>query len=419
MICLRVFCLASYLDSNRKQSLKSRIMKQLLLTTVLLLVLTSCSGRKQIEKAISHGNYDQAINDALRKLENNKDKKRKQDYIVMLEEAYYKVLEEDVKDLEHLKKDGNPEQFKTIYEIYLDLDARQNAIKRVMPLKINGKTLNLKFKDYTSEIVNYRYKTSDYLIDEGIALLDSDNKYNAREAYNIFSYIESINPNFEETRSLMTEAHNKGTDFVIVSIENQTYQIIPQQLEADLLNFNTYGLDKFWTQYHIDRAQDITYDYAMQLKLKQINISPEQVNTRQELKQKTIVDGWKFKTDSDGNFVTDSLGQKIKIDKIITVKARYFETHQFKSTHVLADVVFTDLRANQILDVFPIDSEFIFEHVYATIRGDERALDRRELDLIRVRPLYFPTDAQMVYDTGEDLKLRLKNVINSYRLRRG
>ena len=86
---------------------------------------------------------------------------------------------------------------------------------------------------------------------------------------------------------------------------------------------------------------------------------------------------------------------------------------------ILADVVFTDLRANLILDVFPIDSEFIFEHVYATIRGDERALDRRELDLIRVRPLYFPTDAQMVYDTGEDLKLRLKNVINSYRLRRG
>mgnify|MGYP000743024704 CR=1 FL=1 len=61
-------------------------MKQLLLSIVLLLVLTSCSGRKQIEKAISHGNYDQAINDALRKLENNKDRKRKQQFIVMLEE---------------------------------------------------------------------------------------------------------------------------------------------------------------------------------------------------------------------------------------------------------------------------------------------------------------------------------------------
>ncbi|MBR9846923.1 MAG: hypothetical protein GYB35_12835 [Algicola sp.] len=371
-----------------------------------------------MEKAISHGNYDQAINDALRKLENNKDKKRKQDYIVMLEDAYYKVLEEDLQDLQHLKKDGNPEQFKTIYEIYLDLEERQNAIKRVLPLKINGKYLNLKFRDYSSEIVEYRYKTSDYLIDEGIALLDSEDKYNAREAYKIFSYIERINPNFEDTRSLMSEAHTIGTDHVIVSIENQTYQILPNQLETDLLNFNTYGLNTFWTQYHIDTTQDMTYDYAMQLQLKQINISPEQVNTRQELKQKTIVDGWKFKTDRDGNFVTDSLGNKIKIDKIINVKARYFETHQFKSTHVLADLVYTDLKTNQTLDVFPIDSEFIFEHVYATFRGDERALDRRELNLVRVRPLYFPTDTQMVYDTGEDLKLRLKDVISSYNIRR-
>lgn len=393
-------------------------MKQLLLTTVLLLVLTSCSGRKQIEKAISHGNYDQAINDALQKLENNKDKKRKQDYIVMLEDAYYKVLEEDLQDLEHLKKDGNPEQFKTIYEIYIDLEARQKAIKRVMPLQINGKTLNLKFNDYTSEIVEYRYKTSDYLIDEGIALLDSEHKYNARKAYDIFNYIEQINPNFEETRSLMTEAHEKGIDYVMVSIENQTYQIIPQQLEADLLNFNTYGLNKFWTEYHVDAAQDINYDYAMQLQLKQINISPEQVNRREVLKQKRIVDGWEFKKDREGNFVTDSLGNKIKMDKIINVKARYFEVNQFKSTHVLADVVYSDLRTNQILEVFPMDSEFIFEHIYATYRGDKRALNKKEFELTNNRPLYFPTDAQMVYDIGEDLKLRLKDIINSYQIRR-
>ncbi|WCO00475.1 hypothetical protein [Psychroserpens ponticola] len=391
-------------------------MKQLLLTTVLLLVLTSCSGRKQIEKAITHGNYDLAINDALRKLENNKDKKRKQDYIVMLEDAYYKVLEEDLQDLEHLKKDGNPEQFKTIYEIYLDLDERQNAIKRVLPLKINGKTLNLKFNNYTSEIVDYRYKTSDYLIEEGIALLDSEDKYNARKAYDIFSYIEQINPNFEDTRSLITEAHQKGTDYIMVSIENQTYQFIPQQLEVDLLNFSTYDLNKFWTEYHIDADQNINYDYIMQLQLKQINISPEQVNRSEELKQKNIVDGWEFKKDRQGNFVTDSLGNKIKIDKIINAKARYTIVNQLKSTHVLADVVFTDLRSNQTLDVFPIDSEFIFEHSYATFRGDERALNRSELELTKRNPLYFPTDAQMVYDTGEDLKSRLKDVINSYRI---
>lgn len=394
-------------------------MKKLLLFSAgLLLVLSSCSGRKHIEKAISHGNYDQAIHDALRKLENNKDKKRKQDYIVMLEDAYYKVLEEDLQDVDHLKKDGNPEQYKAIYEIYLDLEARQNAIKHVLPLQINGRNLDLKFNDYTSEIVEYRYKTSDYLIDQGITLLDAEDKYQAREAYKIFKYIERINPNFEETRSLITEAHEKGKDHVMVSIENQTHQIIPQQLENDLLNFDTYGLNQFWTVYHANPISEIDYDYAMQLQLKRIDISPEQINRRQELKQRNIVDGWEYLKDEQGNVVLDSLGNKIKVDKIVNVRARYFEVNQFKSTRVMADAIYTDLRTNQTLDAFPIDSEFIFEHWYATFRGDERALDREEYELTRNRPLHFPSDAQMVYDTGEDLKLKLKNIISAYRIRR-
>lgn len=391
-------------------------MKRLLLLSVLLSLLISCSGRKQIEKAISHGNYDHAINEALGKLENNKDKKRKQDYVVMLKEAYYKAVEEDLEDLKHLKKDGNPEQYKTIYEIYIDLDSRQNAIKRVLPLQINGKNLNLKFNDYSSEIVDYRYKTSDYLIGQGISLLDSNDKYDARLAYDIFSYIERINPNFEETRSLMTEAHQKGTNYVVVSIENQTRQIIPQRLEADLLNFDTYGLDQFWTVYHANAIEDLDYDFAMQLQLKQINITPERIIEREILRQRDIVDGWEYQLDNDGNVMKDSLGNDIKIDKIVNVKARLFEFEQQKSSQLIAEVVYTNLSTNQLLDRFPIDSGFEFLNLYATFRGDKEALTQEDLDIVNNRRVIFPSNEQMIYDTGEDLKLKLKNIISSYRM---
>ena len=391
-------------------------MKRFLLLFVLVSVLVSCSAKKQIESAISNGNYDQAISEALRKLENNKDKKRKQDYIVMLEDAYYKVLEEDLQHIAHLKKDGNPEQYKTIYNIFLDLEARQNAIKHVLPLKINGKTLNLQFNDYSSEIVDYRYKTSEYLIDEGITLLDSEDKYNARKAYDIFSYIESINPNFEETRSLITEAHLKGIDHVHVSITNETHQIIPQRLEAELLDFNTYGLNQFWTIYHTMIDDSINYDFAMELQLKRINISPERINERQQLREKQIVDGWEYLLDNDGNVAKDSLGNDIKIDRIVNVRARFFEVIQTKSAQVIADIVYTDLKQNQIIDNFTVDSGFTFENVFGRFRGDRRALNRNDRDLLRQRQIHFPSDEQMVYDTGEDLKLKLKDIIGAYRL---
>ena len=392
-------------------------MKINLLYTVFILMLVSCSGKKQIEKSLHSGNYDQAIEDALRKLETNKNKERKQDYIIMLQNAYVKAVERDLQSINHLKKDGNPEHFKNIHDLYLTLNARQEAIKPVLPLNIGNKPVRLDFKDYSNAIVESRQAVSDHMYRTGLQLLKSNHKQDLKEAYNTFHYVDQINPKYKDVRNLMQEAHNLGTDYVIVSIENQTDQVIPRRLEEDLLNFDTYGLDQFWTVYHANPDPKLSYDYAMSLQLKRINISPEKLNEKQLLREKQIVDGWKYQKDSKGNVAKDSLGKDIKIDNIIDVKARYFEYHQFKSTQVLADVVYIDLKSNQTLDVFPITSEFVFEHIYATVKGDERALNQVDRDLLRNRRISFPSNEDMVFDTGEDLKLKLKQIISSYRMR--
>ncbi|WP_461586890.1 hypothetical protein [Winogradskyella sp.] len=389
-------------------------MRQFLLLTVLVSVLLSCSAKKQMESAISNGNYDQAISEALRKLENNKDKKRKQAYIVMLKDAYDKVLTEDLKQIAYLEKDGNPELYKTIFESYVDLEARQTAIKRILPLKINGKTVAFSFNDYSTKIVDYKYKTSDYLLDKGTGLLDIDNKFKAREAYNLFKYIDNINPDYDNVNALMQQAHLAGINYVHVSIKNDTQQMIPQLLENELLDFNTYGLNQFWTSYHAIADDTIEYDYAMELQLKQINVSPERINERQLLREKDIVDGWEYLLDDNGNVAKDSLGNDIKIDRIITTRARFFEVLQTKSAQVIAEVVYTDLKQNQIVDTFTIDSGFVFKNVFGRFRGDRRALNRDDRRLLRQEQIQFPTNEQMVYDSGEDLKQQLKDIIRTY-----
>lgn len=391
-------------------------MKQLLLLTIILSVLMSCSGRKQMEKAISQGNYDQAISKALKKLDNNKNKKRKQDYIIMLKDAYYKVLDQDLSTINHLKKDGNPELYEQIFNIYLDLEARQNAIKAVMPLKIGNKPLELKFNDYSNAIIAYRAKVSEYKYNSALALMESSNKLDFRDAYNVLASIEHINPNYKSVRSLMNEAHQKGINYVLVSIDNQTQQIIPRQLEDDLLDFNTYGLNQFWTVYHASALDEMNYDFSMQLQLQQIQVSPEHVNSRQLLREKGIVDGWEYVLDENGNVAKDSLGNDIKVDKIVNVKARVFKIQQLKSTRVLAKVEYYDMQTDALVDAFPIESEFVFENLYATYRGDRRALRSNDKDLLNNRPLLFPSNEQMVFDTGEDLKYQLKEIIKSYYL---
>jgi hypothetical protein len=369
-------------------------------------------GRKQIEKQLNTGNYDQAINNALKKLETNKNAKRKQDYVLMLRDAYYKVVEDDHYKINQLKQDGNPEYYETIYNLYTRLDSRQNSIKSVLPLQINGKTIKFKFNNYTSDIIDYKSKVSDYKYSQARQLLSSSDKYNAREAYGLLEDIEYINPNFRDVRSLMDQAHFKGTDFVIVSVINETNQIVPTRLEEELLDFDTYGLnDNFWTLYHANASAEINYDYAMQLQLKRINISPEHVYEKEYVRESEIVDGWEYVLDENGNVAKDSSGNDIKQDKIVRVLARLSEVQQVKSTQVIGQVVFTDLKQNQVLESFPIDSEFIFENFYGRFRGDRRALSDDDKRLLGNRALPFPTNEQMVYDTNEDLKQKLKSII--------
>lgn len=391
-------------------------MKRLLLLLVTLSLLMSCNGKKQVQKAISNGNYNQAINDALKKLETNKDKKSKEDYILMLRDAYYKVVEKDLNTVKHLKKDNNPEQYQELFKLFSDLNARQEAIKPVLPLTVNGKNIDFKFNDYSTAIATYRDKTSNYMYEKGLALLETDDKYNMREAYNIYSYIESINPNYDDTRALLQEAHQRGIHYVMVTIQNQTNQVIPQRLESDLLNFDTYGLDQFWTAYHATPNQDIAYDYGMQLQLKRINISPEHVKERQLLRERKVVDGWKYALDHNGNVKKDSLGNDIKVDNIIKVQARYYEFEQQKSSQIIAEVVLSDLKQQQVLEAFSIDSGFIFENIYATYRGDKRALSTDDYNFTRSRSIPFPSNEQMIFDTGEDLKLKLKDIISQFQI---
>lgn len=392
-------------------------MKSKLLAALLLILSVSCSSKKQIEKALHTGNYDLAIEDALRKLENNKNKERKQDFVVMLKNAFEKAVERDLNTIKHLRKDGNPERYKTIYETYLNLNSRQEAIKPILPLQLGNKPLYLEFKDYSQVIAKSRTEVSDYMYNSGISLMNSNDKFDVKEAYATFQYVDRINPKYKDVRNLMQKAHDLGSDYVMVTIINQTDQIIPKRLEDELLNFDTYGLNQFWTVYHSHPDPRINYDYAMSLQLKRINISPERINEKEMLREREIVDGWTYQKDRRGNVVKDSLGNDIKIDNVIKVQARLFEFRQFKSTQVLADVVYVDLKNNQTLDVFPINSEFIFENIYATIKGDKRALNAQELDLLRNKRLRFPSNADMVYDTGEDLKLKLKQIISSYKMR--
>jgi len=391
-------------------------MKKITLLAVVFVIAVSCSGKKQVARSLNTGNYNEAIYDALNRLQRNKEAKRNQEFKPMLKDAFVRANQRDIEAINNLSASNNPEYYQRIYETYIALDERQNAVRPILPLIYKGREIKFKFVDYTQNILAAREDVSDFKYERSLELLESDDKYLIREAYNELAYIERINPNYEDTRELMQEARERGTVHIAVAIKNQTRQVIPTRLEAALLDFNTYGLDQFWMAYHGNPDPKNEYDYAMQLQLAQINISPERVSEREFIREREIKDGWQYVLDANGNVMKDSLGNDIKEDKIIRVRARLFETLQQKTSQIVAQVVFSDVQNQEVIESFPIDSGFVFENYFARFRGDKRALSREDLDLIRNRAVPFPTNEQMVFDNGEDLKLKLKRIIQDYRL---
>ena len=394
-------------------------MKKITFFLSLFIIITSC-GVRQTRDLLTSGEYDAAIKNAVEGLHGNKNAKGKQDYVYLLEEAFAKAKERDLADINGWFKDTNPKNLEKIYNTYVQLNYRQETIKPLLPLKLlkENRDATFPFDDYSDQIVSSKNALSKYLYDNSKALLVTKDKITIRRAYDDLMYLESLNPGYKDVDKLIEQAQTKGTDFVLVSTKNETNMVIPVRLQNDLLDFSTYGLNDKWTVYQSNKVKGIDYDYGLIVNFRQITISPEQVKEKQFEKEKQIKDGVKNLLDSHGNVVKDSLGKPIKVDNMKTIKISIYEFSQLKSSQVTAKVDYIDFKSNQLLQTFPITSEFVFNYVYATYKGDKRACDQDYYTNFDRKAVPFPSNEQMVYDTGEDLKAKLKDIIVKNRFRK-
>ncbi len=383
------------------------------------LLLVACNSVKRNQKLLAKGNYNQAIALAVKKLQKNKGSEKNDAHIILLEEAYKKAVEEDTRRITFLKKENDPATTREVYHLYHDLNGRQELIRPLLPLYSRSLDRNARFKlvNYTDDLIASKKAFLEYLYHEASLYMNKQSIADYRTAYNIYCEIDELQSNYKDVHTLKEDAHFYGTDFIFVTLNNRSGQIIPFRLERELLDFNTYGLDDFWTEYHSERQQSIDYNFGIALNFREIAISPERISEKEIIRKKRIKDGWEYKRDRDGNIIRDSLGNGIKVDKYANVTARLIVTEQTKSVLVGGNVVYRDLIARRDLNSYPLSSEFIFENIFATYSGDKRALDDEDWDLINNRFVYFPSNEQMVLDAGEDIKIRLKEILKNNSIR--
>lgn len=384
-------------------------MRTIILGCLTILLLSGCNSVKRNQKFLAQGDYDQVIELALRKLQNDKSGKNSAAHISFLENAFERVVEEDLRRIDFLQRENNPANSREIYYLYCDLEKRQQIVRPILPLP----GANIRLENYSDRIIDSKRVFSDYLFAEGNRFLNRNTVLDAREALSFFNDLKNVQSNYPGIDQKIEEAHFLGTDFVMVNLNNRSGQIIPYQLEQELLNFNTYGLDSYWTEYHSRQENGINYTFGIDLNFNEILISPERISEKSFERKKVIKDGWEYLLDRYGNVVKDSLGNDIKVDKMITVFANITYTEQLKSTRIGGNIVYNDLIRNRTMNQQPLGTEFVFENIFARFQGDQRALTEEDLRFIRHEFFPFPSNQQMILDAGEALKNQLKELLRN------
>ena len=385
----------------------------------LCFMIVSC-GVKTTRNYLTSGDYDNAVERAVEGLRGNKNAKGKQDYVYLLEEAFAKAKERDERAVKDLAIDKNPANLDKIYTTFVKLNQRQEAIKPLLPLNLIelNRDAIFPFTDYSAEIASSRLALCNYLYANSKALLGSKDKMSFRRAYDDLSYINQISPGYKDVTALQNDALQKGTDYVNVYTKNETNMVIPVRLQNDLLDFSTFGLNDKWTVYHSTKQKGTLYDYGLIVNFREINISPEQVKEREFVNEKEVKDGTKPLLNANGQPVIDNTGHAVVVDNMKKIRIQIYEYKQFKAVNVVAKVDYLDFKTNQLIETFPLASEFIFENVYAKFSGDRAACEPNYLSNFDRRGVSFPNNEQMVADAGQDLKNKLKAIISRNKFRR-
>jgi hypothetical protein len=373
---------------------------------ILLLVSIFAGACASPAKLVESGNFDYAVELAVRKLAGKKNKNAK--YVKALEDAFGKATARDMRAAEYLKNEGRPENWVRIREIYARIDARQRRVEPLLPLfDKHGYKADFRFVRVDGLEQEAKENAAEYLYANAQKLLGEarrGDKPAARAAYQELEKIGTYYRDYKDRRELMNQARDLGVSRILVAIENAAPVVLPRAFEQELERMSLRDLNKDWREYYLQPVHGITFDYKVVMKITQINVSPSLVKEREYEDAKEIEDGFEYVLDERGNVRKDSLGNDIKVPKKVFIRAQVLETYQHKAAAVAGHLEFIDLRTRGLIDSKPLAAEAVFENYASTFRGDKRALSEESKRRIGNRPLPFPSEESLLLDAANRLK---------------
>lgn len=384
---------------------------QIFSVLILLLIFSACSSNK---KSISSGNYDVAIDDLVEKLQKHSNSKN----ISMLNQAFHLANNEDIQAIQSLRSSGQPDIWEGVFDLYSELQLRQQTVGVLSPDIL--REINFTQVDYDMDREASAQKAALFYYTLATRSLSDGSYENHADAYNYLKKVQRIYPGFKDVEELLKGFRSVDPLFIYYHIENSYPYELPPGVESSLETIDLSKFDMPAYRFVDQKPPTDQYKVFVHITITGVKISPEQTGELAFTESAKILDGYVYKLDDDGEFVRDSLGQKIEIPKFETLVCFVNQYKQEKSMKLTGKVEIINRNTGQTLGMKSVEGESNFVNVYAKFNGDMDALSAESFELVGTQKQEFPVDAAMIIhaadNLGRDAVLKIAQVLDNVAL---
>ena len=380
-------------------------MRYLLPLSTLLIVFLS-SSCKNVQRMIDKGNYEQAFEYSVNKLAGNSNQKTT--HVQALEQAYLRLNTKDNNTITLLLEKDHIDRYDKVYDIYTTMERRQQTIQHIQPLvSKDGYVAHFQQISYADKLSTTAALAANEHYIEALRLLATaqDNKYAARSAYDRLQYIERYYSNYKDTDQLYEKAYTYGVDHVGVTMSAPVDAININPVPYQLTVVELSQLDNFWTHHHAANDTTHDFDYMANIAIHTIDPGIEKEYHNTYTIHTDMEDGQLAVKDTNGNTVTDSLGNTIYTTKYKRVTAQIHEIVREKYANLQGHLIITDTNNGATISTTPLEILHTFEDYASTYTGDKRALSIENTERLKPYCDEFPTDLYVVTDMTNKMKL--------------
>ena len=370
--------------------------------TLLFLSICSLLACKTASKAYDKGDYANAIDLAIKKLQKDPNDGETK---ALLKNAYRFALDIHEDKIRILNNSSSETRFESIYYEYRTL---QNFYTRIQSLPTLSSYIHP--TDYSSSLETFRTKAADVYVDKGIALMDKGSKVDYRQAHAAFKKALLYKTGDKEIEERRDEAYGLAVvNIIVLPVEQHangynysnasTLRSFETDLVRNLRNQNNSQYVRFYTSWEA-QSKDLHPDEILELRLGRMEIGRPYDHTQtRSVSKEVVVKETVYKPDSVVKQMSKVTAQVITTRRTLVSEGSLYVT----SRDAKGGVLWQDL----------LKGTHKWQVEFATYRGDDRALSDNDRSLIN-QPVSnnTPQDDEIIERVLTQIEQELKNRVH-------